>query len=446
MCRHAARLVTLTMLILAALLLQVAPYPLHVAAEAPEQPYDLCREDGVCLAPPRLASQAASSSTPAALPQLQCKAAILVKREAGVEAASFSGVLAVAGFSQAEGLLVPQWWRVCANAPADLAGEMARIRRMQGVLAVEVDQRQTLTALPNDPYYPLQWSLPRVSAPTAWDTTMGSSPVMIAVVDTGLDYYHADAPADLWLSWDFGDSDNDPWDEDGHGTHVMGIAAARTNNGSGVAGACPGCSALTIKVIDADGLIWDSALTNGIAQAAYDGAYLSKRTVINVSIGGPYTQLKADAVNYARVLGALVVASAGNDGAGVPNYPAGLPGVLAVSATDTADVPTDFSQYGLIAAPGDALWSTVPRWYASPPYQPWSGTSMASPLVAGAAGLVWSRFPYYTADQVAQRLLSTVDIPAGWNALYGVGRLNVAAAVGPPLVLNHRVYLPLVAR
>jgi len=369
-----------------------------------------------------------------------------VKRASEVSAASFDEVLGRAGYPEAEGLLVPQWWRVCARDPQNIATEVQQLLASPHVLAAEEEGRSTLSGSPNDTYYGLQWGLPRIGAPAAWDVTVGSSDVLVAAVDSGFDYTHPDAPNDLWLGWDFGDGDDDPYDIEGHGTHVLGIAAAATNNAEGVAGLCPGCAALTIKVSDSDGVIWDSYLCDGIEEAAWDGAYLGKRTVINISIGGAYSPVKQDAIEYAQGLGALVIASAGNGGPGTPWYPAALPGVIAVTATDGYDSHAPFSQYGDIGAPGVEILSTVPLWAAAPPYASMPGTSMASPLVAGAAGLVWSAHPEYTPMQVRFALYRSVDVPTGWDRHYGIGRLDVAGAVtGPPVVI-HNVYLPLAMR
>ena len=417
-----------------------------VSAKGPTDVSPLCREDGICLPAPRLASDPVSVSATTDTPRLTCETAILVKRESEVSAAVFDELLGQAGYSETEGLLVPQWWRLCAATPQDIEQEISNLKAAPGVLIAEEEGYFEFAATPNDTYYSLQWGLPRIGAPVAWDVTRGTTQVMIAVVDSGFDYGHPDTPYDLWLGWDFGAGDNEPYDDVvGHGTHVMGIAAALTNNSAGVAGLCAGCSALTVKVSDSLGRIPYGATADGIAYAAYNGASLGKRTVINISIGGPFVQIAADAVTYARNLGALLVSSSGNDGPGAPSYPAALPGVVAVSSTDSSDTPALSSQYGDIGAPGEGVLSTMPRWATNPPYDFQSGTSMASPLVASAAGLVWSAHPTFTATEVAQALLSNVTVPAGWDSRYGVGRLNVARAVSPP-VYSFKVYLPLVVR
>ena len=231
-------------------------------------------------------------------------------------------------------------------------------------------------------------------------------------------------------------------DDNGHGTHVAGIAAAATNNGIGVAGVAWGAQIMPVKVLDEYGSGWLSDVAAGIVYASDQGA-----KIINVSLGGStLSQTLCDAVAYAsQTTGALVVAAAGNTG-GAVLYPAACDHVLAVAATDRADQRAYFSNLGPqvdLAAPGVDIYST---WYQSglqaSGYFTKSGTSMATPQVAGVAALVWSRWPTWTPDQVAQRLLDTaLDLgEPGWDAYTGWGRLDAAAAVGAPV---WRIYLPL---
>jgi subtilisin family serine protease len=281
----------------------------------------------------------------------------------------------------------------------------------------------------------------------------GTAGVWIAIVDTGVDYTHPDLVSSrLWLGWDFVNSDNNPMDDHGHGTHVAGIAGANTNNGQGVAGVCWGCGLLAVKVLGADGSGLTSWVADGIQYAAYWGAAFGKRTVINLSLGSPYpSSVLADAVAYAQGQGALIVAAAGNNGLDQLFYPAAYPGVIGVAATDSSDQRASFSNSGShvdIAAPGVSILSTKWSWYY---YK--SGTSMATPHVAGVAGLVWSARPALTASQVCGALLRTaMDLgTSGRDDIYGYGRLNAEAAVrgvvppppGPPPG-PYRVYLPLV--
>ena len=328
-----------------------------------------------------------------------------------------------------------------------------------------------VSQLPNDPDFGLQWALSKINAPAAWNVTTGTVTITIAIVDTGIDLGHPDLAAKLWANpgeipangldddgngkiddvhgWhffhdgNFAPAENAVVQDDyGHGTHVAGIAAAATNNGIGVAGVAWGAQVMPVKVLDEYGYGWVSDIAAGIVYAADQGA-----NIINLSLGvSAPSQTLCDAVSYAsQRAGALVVAAAGNTGSAV-SYPAACDHVLAVTATDRTDQRADFSSFGPqvdLAAPGVSIYST---WYQTgiqaSGYFTKTGTSMATPQVAGVAALVRSRWPAWTPDQVAQRLLDTaVDLgEPGWDAYTGWGRLDAAAAVGAPV---WRIYLPL---
>ncbi|MHB1293866.1 MAG: S8 family peptidase [Anaerolineae bacterium] len=349
---------------------------------------------------------------------------VLAKRQEQVDPEAFGRLLEEAGYSEVTGLLVPQWWRVGVPEEQTVDEVIARLQAIPEVEAVEEDRIVELAYTPNDPSYGSQWGLPKVQAPAAWNLTRGSSDVLIAVVDTGIDYTHGDRPANLWVGWDFINNDNDPYDDHSHGTHVAGIVAADTNNSTGIAGMCPSCSVVAIKVLGANGSGSHSAIAGGIRQAADAGVSLDKRVIINLSLGGLYSTILEDAIGYAMGKGDLIVAAAGNDGPGSASYPAAFTGVLGVSATTSGDAPASYSQYGILAAPGSSILSTVPGGYG---YK--SGTSMASPCVAGAAGLLWSRAPGLTPAQIITALRNQADVPSGWDTDFGSGRLNVYRAL-----------------
>jgi subtilisin family serine protease len=411
-------------------------------------------EDGRCLPPPTPADSAPPPAVDAQTAPASRGPGVLVKRKANVPPGAFRAGLAAAGFPGAEALAVARWWRIPVPPGEDPEALAARLRRRPDVETAEVDRPVRIAFTPNDPYYgPYQWNLPKIRAPQAWDVVTGTTGVWIAIVDTGVDYTHPDLVSSrLWLGWDFANSDNNPMDDEGHGTHVAGIAGANTNNNRGVAGVCWGCDLLAVKVLDESGVGYASWVADGIRYAADWGAAFGKRTVINLSLGSPYpSSVVADAVAYAQGKGALIVAAAGNNGLNQLFYPAAYPGVIGVAATDSSDQRASFSNSGShvdIAAPGVSILSTEWSWYY---YE--SGTSMAAPHVAGVAGLVWSARPALTASQVCGALLRTaVDLGTpGRDDLYGYGRLNAEAAVrsvvppppGPPPG-PYRVYLPLV--
>jgi subtilisin family serine protease len=318
---------------------------------------------------------------------------------------------------------------------------------------------------PNDAEWSKQWALTKINAPQAWDITHCQG-VVIATLDTGAYLQHPDLINVLWTNPDeipangLDDDGNGKiddvhgWhfyqncttgvclpyenpiidDENGHGTHVTGIAAAETNNATGIASVSWGARAMIVRVLDqyGDGYYYDIAA--GIVYAADNGA-----RVINLSLGGEsFSQLLQDAVNYAYNKGALVVAAAGNNG-GAVMYPAACDNAVAVAATDANDQRPSFSNQGPevdIAAPGESIISTWPQPYL---YYYKRGTSMAAPHVAAAAALLWSWRPDWSNAQVQERLLAQADdvnsdLYPGHDIYLGWGRLNLYRALAglPP--------------
>ena len=297
------------------------------------------------------------------------------------------------------------------------------------VLSVEAEGTMHATFTPNDPYYrdsSKVYAPQKISAPGAWDVTLGDPSVTIAVVDTGLDISHPEFQGRVLAGYDFVDNDSAPDDANGHGTHVAGIAAAGTNNGVGIAGICGNCSVLPVRVLDASGVGTWSQVADGIIYAADHGA-----KIINLSLTGKYpSNAVADAVNYAWNHGALVVAAAGNSDSSEPSYPAAYDKVVAVAATTTSDSKWGLSNYGnwiTVAAPGATVYSTVP----GGGYDFKSGTSMAAPHVSGLAGLIWSVNPKLTNQDVWDLITEHADDlgDPGKDEYFGWGRINAAASV-----------------
>ncbi|MCK4348673.1 MAG: S8 family serine peptidase [Thermoplasmatales archaeon] len=287
----------------------------------------------------------------------------------------------------------------------------------------------------------LQWGVDRIDAEIAWggydgavnisSTGIDGTGVIVAIVDTGIDYNHPDL-YDNYLNtgYDFVNDDDDPMDDKGHGTHCAGIVAAE-DNALGVIGVAPGASLMAVKVLDSSGRGYISWIASGITYAANEGA-----DVISLSLGGGYdSDILENAVNYAyNNKGCVVVAAAGNEGRRQirdnVGYPARYDSVIAVAATTSYDTRPRFSSTGPdveLAAPGDYVNSTYP----DDAYASMSGTSMACPHVAGVAALVISSGITYN-DAVRSKMQTTAeDIGStGLDWEFGYGLVDAEAAVG----------------
>jgi subtilisin family serine protease len=326
------------------------------------------------------------------------------------------------------------------RVPADRAGAfVARLRALPGVRGVEPNARVQAVTAPNDPYFAdYQWNLRQIRAPEAWDLTTGDRRVIIAIVDTGIALDHPDLAGKLEPGINLVTPDQPPNDDNGHGTHVAGIAAAATNNAEGVAGVSWEARLMPVKVLDADGGADVNRVAQGMVWAVDHGA-----RVLNLSFTGaePSAAL-GEAVQYARDRGALVVAAVGNDARAEASYPAALDGVLAVGATDRNDQRLPSANQGPyvgIAAPGEQVPSTFWAPGIGNTYAQASTTSQAPPHVAGVAGLVWSVNPELRGDAVRALLVNHADDvgPPGRDDETGAGRVNALRAVLAALPWNY---------
>ncbi|WLD93833.1 S8 family peptidase [Alkalihalobacillus sp. AL-G] len=279
------------------------------------------------------------------------------------------------------------------------------------------------TWTPNDTYYSgYQYGPQNTYTNYAWDITRGSSGQEIAVLDSGVDYNHPDLNGKTIRGYDFVDNDWYPMDLNGHGTHVAGTAAAETNNSTGIAGMAPNTSILAVRVLDANGSGSLADVADGIRYAADAGA-----EVINLSLGcNCDTQAMEDAVNYAWNSGTVVIAAAGNDGVSTTFEPASYANVIAVAAVDSRDRIANFSNYGSwvdVAAPGVDIAATYP----DNQYVYMSGTSMASPHVAGLAGLLAGQGRNNA--QIRAAIEQTADNIRGTGSDFAHGRINSYDAV-----------------
>lgn len=278
-----------------------------------------------------------------------------------------------------------------------------------------------------------QWGLWRINAQDAWDITTGNSNIVVAIVDDAVLTTHPDLAPNLLPGYDVADNDNDPMPNSSdmtHGTHVAGISGATTNNGIGVASIGFGVRLLPVKSSNQGQVITDAY--SGVIWAADNGA-----DVINMSWGGGgFSNTGQNIITYAYEAGCLNVAAAGNDNTSQIFYPAGYNHVISVASTTTNDAKSGFSNYGNwidVSAPGSAIRSTYFNSSFTPTYANLQGTSMASPMVAGLAGLVWSVNPEMTPDQVAECVVNTADDISDDNPSFpnqlGSGRINAFAAV-----------------
>lgn len=274
--------------------------------------------------------------------------------------------------------------------------------------------------VPNDPYYPSMWNLSKIKAELAWDSVHVGGKVTIAVIDTGVDYQHEDLKDIVIKGKNFISNDNNPMDDQGHGTHVAGIAAAVTNNGIGISGATWGAKILAIKACDKNGDCSTANVSRAIQYAVDNNA-----KIINVSIAGSgscngtYT----DVLRYAARKGAIVVVAAGNgnngDGIGVnveSQIPASCEGSIAVGSITADGKRSGFSNFGSkveISAPGGVgpctMQSCIISTSINNSYSLRSGTSMAAPQVSAVAALILAFDKNLSMSKIKSCILSGGD-------------------------------------
>ncbi len=282
--------------------------------------------------------------------------------------------------------------------------------------------------LPNDFLYTeqYQWNLPVIQTEAGWDVTRGNEKVIIAVVDTGVDLNHPDLKNRLTKGYNVIDNNNFPDDDNGHGTHVSGIIASETNNQEGGAGITWYNKIMPIKAMESEGYGTSFNIAKGIVWAVEHGA-----RVINLSLGNYHTsKIMKDAVQYAFDRNVVMVAAAGNDNTNQISYPAAYPEVIGVSAMSYTGRLASFSNYGDyvdVTAPGVQIPST----YFNQQYAALSGTSMATPHVAGLAGLIFSANPKLSNRQVIKIIKNTAyDLGTpGDDVEFGHGLIDVKKAL-----------------
>lgn len=303
---------------------------------------------------------------------------------------------------------------------------IAELKKQEGVIYAEPNYYVEATDItPNDPEWGNQYNLAAIRAPAGWQLNTGAVWVTIAIIDSGVDLSHPDLFVRILPGYDFVNNDNDPQDDNGHGTHVAAIAAASSNNAVGIAGVNWGANILPIKVLNASGNGTYANVAAGIVWATDNGAQ-----IINLSLGGGAPSfVLSDAVDYAYNHGVILVASTGNAGAPAVLYPAAFDAVIAVGATDMTNAWAGFSNYGPevdVVAPGVNIYSAYP----DGGYGYRSGTSMAAPHVSGLAAILWG-IPGNGPTNIRTIIESTAQdlgVP-GWDEYFGYGLIQMDAAI-----------------
>jgi len=369
-----------------------------------------------------------------------------------------------------------RWFKASLSTDPDWTAVKSGNLSFPGIEVIQPNYLNVFHIEPNDPLYSQQFHYVTAS-PQAWNMSTGSQSVLVGVVDSGILTEHPDLAANIyvnpdeipgdgidndgngyiddWHGWDFADApelltsaigdyvdrDNDPTDENFHGTHVAGIIGAVGNNGTGVAGVCWNVKLLPIRAgfrtTAGEGYLQDDDAAAAVIYAADMGC-----NVVNMSWGDAnYSPIIGDACQYAYDKGVTLVASAGNNPGPYLSYPAKLSTVISVGAINKTRNLAGFSSWGVdmdIVAPGEGVLSTY-KLESDQLYFEQNGTSMSSPFVAGAAALLLSLHPGLTPDEVRTRLCnSATDLgPVGFDPQYGHGLLNLQGlleSVSPPLV------------
>ena len=359
---------------------------------------------------------------------------ILVRSKSHLSAKAVKSLFAVHGATEVDA--IDQLDVRVLKVPAGQRDRVLEaLKRNPNIEFAEIDPIATAGVLTNDPYVQSgqEWHLATIQAGLAWDVTSATPATVIAIVDTGVAPTQPDLAGKLLPGYNFYANTTNTADDSGHGTAVAGTAAAQGNNAQGVAGVAWGASILPVKISDPSGYASYSNMAKALTYAVDHGA-----RVINISFyGSTASSTLQSAADYVWARNGLIFACAGNTGTNFPQYPAACARVIAVSSTTSSDTFASYSTYGSfisLSAPGSGIYTTN----RDGTYGSWSGTSFASPIAAGVAGLVLAVNPQLTNAAVLDLLkTSAADLGAvGFDPYYGYGRVNayravVAAAIQP---------------
>jgi subtilisin family serine protease len=375
-----------------------------------------------------LAFSATQAHPPASVVADRTEVQILVKPKASMSDEALARILSSQGAGE-QGRIPALNVRIIRVPKAAAERLITALQNHPDVEYAEPDFTAEAIATPNDPLFmnDQQWHLTMINAPAAWDISTGSSNVVVAVVDSGVNANHPDLAGKILSSgYDYVANDTNPMDENGHGTAVAGVVSPACNNDLGIAGVSWLSMILPVRVLNANGSGSYSAISSGITYAADKGA-----RIINMSLGGTSSSKTLQAaVNYAWNKNCILVAASGNNGNNIAVYPAACSNVVAVAASDSLDGHPTWSSYGSyidVAAPG----VDIATLYGADQYAWWTGTSFSSPVTAGVFALMVSKKPELSNTQLVNLLLNNCDDIgiAGYDTYFGNGRVNADRAV-----------------
>lgn len=381
---------------------------------------------------------------------------VLVKYKSGATEGQMFALNSKKGGKLVRKLRLINWQQIRLPQGASVADIIASYKSNPLVENAEPNYRVHTVGNPNDPSFSTQWGMTKIQAPAAWNKTTGSNNVVVAVIDTGVDYTHPDLAANMWRNpgeipnngidddgngyvddvygIDAANGDSDPLDDEDHGTHCAGSIGAVGNNGVGISGVNWNVKIMALKFMDNTGGGYTSD-----AITCLNYAVTMKNRGVNVVAtsnswgGGGFSQALKNAFDAASNAGILSAVAAGNestnnDTSSSPSYPASFTtsGVISVAASDSSDNRPSWSNYGAtsvdLAAPGVSVYSTIRGGYAT-----YSGTSMATPHVAGAIALLAAYSGSSSSAQIKAALLSSVDVLPQWQGkVLSNGRLNLS--------------------